>query len=472
MIISHYSFIVTVLSCIDVSPNHSHTHTHAQNAKLLLPAYVWILWGFFSTLILFGVFNSAIDVESLVSGQSVLWISIVFSFGWAFYHFVLEGLGFFLCQRGAGVGALARAGWFGGIVGLVIGVAQFMVYQSEWFFSVKDSTWFSIPVLCTYETALFVWYLCMYALPDRMFFRRKAAKFYALYWVLYKPVYIVTVCLMYERIDVGYCLYIVFTDAIFGLLKPWVVYRTLQIDSAYWSGISLDDDKLDENDIRQPLLGNEVNRDVVVSLASELEGLSSMCDVIHISETTLVGKATSELTILGAGGTFKVYSGTYRDKEIALKMIYCVDLTPETIKNYIRESSSLARLRGPNIVHFYGVSVNPPAIGLVLERCYGSLFEFIRTDVYHTMHNETKLFLMADCARAVAMLHRQTPPMLHRDLNSANFLIGKNQVPTWSERDLRRWVVCEGFECFWPEIKQVNLKSSIIDQSVCVCIAI
>jgi len=75
-----------------------------------------------------------------------------------------------------------------------------------------------------------------------------------------------------------------------------------------------------------------------------------------------------------------VYKGTHRDEEVAVKILFCLELTPERIVNFCNEASLLHSLQHPNVVSCLGVSVMPPAICLVTEFCrFGSLFDFLHS---------------------------------------------------------------------------------------------
>ena len=52
-----------------------------------------------------------------------------------------------------------------------------------------------------------------------------------------------------------------------------------------------------------------------------------------------------------------------------------------------------------------------------------------------------RLSMALDCARGVACLHAQQPPIVHMDLKSANFLLGSQQVHKWTVRDVQQWLV-------------------------------
>jgi hypothetical protein len=79
-----------------------------------------------------------------------------------------------------------------------------------------------------------------------------------------------------------------------------------------------------------------------------------------------------------AGGFSRVYFGSYKSQQIALKMLYVMDLTPESISQFCEEARMLHQLRHENVIQCLGVSIMPPAVSIVLEFCkYGSLFDFL-----------------------------------------------------------------------------------------------
>lgn len=61
-----------------------------------------------------------------------------------------------------------------------------------------------------------------------------------------------------------------------------------------------------------------------------------------------------------------------------MKILFCIELTPDRVISFCNESSLLHSLKHPNVVNCYGVSVMPPAIALVTEFCHhGSLYDFL-----------------------------------------------------------------------------------------------
>jgi hypothetical protein len=74
------------------------------------------------------------------------------------------------------------------------------------------------------------------------------------------------------------------------------------------------------------------------------------------------------LEVMGAGGTAKVYKGSYRGESVAVKLVYPPELTQEEVSGFLQEAAVLAQAGShPNLVHTMGVCVMPPSIALVLE---------------------------------------------------------------------------------------------------------
>jgi len=88
----------------------------------------------------------------------------------------------------------------------------------------------------------------------------------------------------------------------------------------------------------------------------------------------------------------------------------------------------LRLVRHERIVHFLGFVHEPAQLCLVFELCVGSCAQLLRC-VRRELASVTLRVLLGmarDAAEAVHYLHRQRPPILHRDLKADNLLLTKD----------------------------------------------
>uniref|UniRef100_A0AAV1T7K3 Protein kinase domain-containing protein n=1 Tax=Peronospora matthiolae TaxID=2874970 RepID=A0AAV1T7K3_9STRA len=135
--------------------------------------------------------------------------------------------------------------------------------------------------------------------------------------------------------------------------------------------------------------------------------------------------------IIAQGATSVVMRGTLRRSTpvpIALKIYTDVQVTNEEVQRFSRETALNVQLSHPNVVHFYGLCVVPPSISLIFEFCeYGALDAILREQPeIWTLAAKLKAWL--DACRAVAYLHSFSPPLLHRDIKTDNFLVGQDFI--------------------------------------------
>jgi hypothetical protein len=224
--------------------------------------------------------------------------------------------------------------------------------------------------------------------------------------------------------------------------------------------------------LTQPLLGQTLLSDAAQELALTMELLSRAphCSFLHFGllsiETTLEFDHPSAY-VLGAGGAAKVYRGRLRGEPVAIKMIWSLDITADIVAAFREEVMMLARLaQHPSIVQVRGFSVMPPALCVVMELCNkGSLLDILK-DFYdeattsvvqqtssqdsrnvslegsvghsevldegvslrgcvHRIEDEAqrlsssweeRLQMACECAEALAFLHMQKPPVMHKDI--------------------------------------------------------
>ncbi|EME29177.1 serine/threonine protein kinase [Galdieria sulphuraria] len=127
---------------------------------------------------------------------------------------------------------------------------------------------------------------------------------------------------------------------------------------------------------------------------------------------------------IGIGAVGVVYLGLWQGTLVAVKQVLCPHLDLDSRKTLEHEVRINSLLRHPNIVLFMGVIFHSDqSISLLSEYCEkGSLQRLI----YDKQFDLNYTFIMkfsVDAAQGLAYLHSRSPPILHRDLKSANLLV-------------------------------------------------
>lgn len=381
--------------------------------RLVTPAYMIILWCYGFVSLSLGLVNIFVDEWRPFGTTETTYVEGgLFGALAGVYHMVIDGLAVFLCMSGSGVASLKRAMRWAALIGLVVAGLQTASFLT--FYWTKTQPWYGFSLQLVFDGLLFIFYLLLLVVPYRYWARRPAVTIYALAWTLYRPVYVVILILMFLGYDGAYCAYMATSYLLWGITKPILIYYTLRKDSQYWSGAVLDGYLLDthksrgsrgsEPDIRTPLMGTTFDGATASELATQMDRLEGHVRIINFASVSLGdGKSKlNERSVMGAGGTARVFRGQFEQNAVAVKMLYCMTLTRETIVNFCQESALLSSLRHPNIVQVEGVCIVPPSICLIMELCRGSLFELLRLDTMADLDLGSRLGLAIDCACGVA----------------------------------------------------------------------
>lgn len=120
----------------------------------------------------------------------------------------------------------------------------------------------------------------------------------------------------------------------------------------------------------------------------------------------------------------------------------------ENIQRFIEECKIMGKLRHPNIVQFLGLwfsddsNSNLPA--LVMEKMLMSLHDLLEPDKKpletRNLHIPLSLksSILQDIAQGVAFLHKQSPPIVHRDLSARNVLLNSAMVAKIADMGMAR----------------------------------
>jgi len=144
-------------------------------------------------------------------------------------------------------------------------------------------------------------------------------------------------------------------------------------------------------------------------------------DTVEVLEDLVVGKK------LAKGGFGIVYKGTLAGETVAIKELTIkgeeADLT-DKFKEFQHEVHIMSCLDHPNLVKFYGITLNP--LRMVME--------FVaHGDLYHMLQDKSlsdedlpwcfRMKIALDIAKGMRHLQSITPPIIHRDLRSPNILM-------------------------------------------------
>eukprot|EP01038_Epipyxis_sp_PR26KG_P004338 gene4338-6140_t len=393
--------------------------------SVIFPVFVNVLW--LSVVCnIYAAFVTTIVPLDPVNENTYL-ASVSYALMWSGQHIVLEGIAFLLLQKGCGKHAAKTVSYMLIPWAIITFIIQFFIFFKGGF--VAD--WLGL----TWDLIVFFFYILLWMAPQKKFFRRPAALFYAKFWTCYKLIEIIATILFFfkETLNIGACLYLFADLAIFALVQPLVCYWTLLQDSRWWQGIEINRGSIGNasiEDLRSPLMGADFSVRSAQSLAHTMDLMRIQGRVRMLNFACI---KLDKHNYLGSGSFSKVYKGSYRGKVCAIKMIYTVDLTADIIKRVAAEASILSAIRHRNVVNILGVTVLPPSVCLLLELCaFGSLSDIIRGygfdwNITHrsplnlTQHD--KLFLALGCARGVAAVHEYDATICHRDIKSFNFLV-------------------------------------------------
>ena len=359
-----------------------------KSIDVILPMYQFPVWYVITVGIIIGITN-IIGIQ-----QEQIYTSIV---KWGLYRVAVDGLAVFLMHNGIGMRALRHA-VIGGLFWSTVtsGTILFAYFESGYkAYSYTTITWLAL-------TAIF--YLCMWLIPQRFVHRRPAMVTYA-FWNVVILLLFIAVCVFLAQeddYDIATCSVEIILS-ICWMMQPFIILYTVRQDSLFWQGLyrnpqyTLFGYSFRGNPIKsfannrgpalnEPLLGIwDFGRETMGILADSITMLEKK--VVPIIPFSFIEIDNSRYF---SGGTARVYRGKYGAYSVAVKFLFCLELTPERVADFCAEATLLNSLQHDNVVGCYGVSVMPPAMCLVTEFClYGSLFDFLhKTDMVVSEYHE------------------------------------------------------------------------------------
>lgn len=127
-----------------------------------------------------------------------------------------------------------------------------------------------------------------------------------------------------------------------------------------------------------------------------------------------------ETDFLGGGCFGKVYRGNCRSVEVAVKVPMRQKLSKRAYEAFKKEVEIMSKIYHPNVCLFMGACTEPGNIRIVTELMKGDLESLLRGKEEIPLSVRVKY--AKDCAMGMAWLHANNPPLIHRDLKTANML--------------------------------------------------
>lgn len=415
---------------------------------VIFPIFVYVLWLNAGVNVYAGLVAWAYNFQPIDGKHNHS--AINFAIMWGLEHTINEGVAFMLMQKGLGINAAKRAMRFAAGWGIVTLFMQLGIYLAE--------AEISFILSMAWNLVLWAFYMALWLAPKKRLYRRPAALFYSKFWVIFRLVSIASSVLYFidGTYSEGNCLFVFGTLFPYVLLQPAVLYYTLLLDSRWWQGFEIVENKRgDPEDIRSPLQGMDLDFRAAQTLAASMDDLGIRTLRKGKKPVKLLNFAYISIDskdMLGCGSFSKVYRGKYRERSCAIKLIFTLDLTPSVIRRIAAEALILSKIRHPNVVEIVGVSVLPPSVCILLELCeYGSLADVIAgTGPMETNADPAayvkdfitggdamrarstrrlgiswadRLYLALGCARGLSALHHYSTGLCHRDVKSFNFLV-------------------------------------------------
>lgn len=412
--------------------------TNENDTPLIFPSYVTLLWVCAACELVEGLLSVLKPYN--MGGPNTLSTSLVNGVSYMLYGVVIEGLTILLMSRGTGVTTMRLV-----LCGTLLWALASFAFQTVHVY--YASTEVGLVVELVWQGVMCIFYTLLVVLPRNCCFRRPALLRYAAFYALMHFLHLcATIIVRYN--NVGFCLYEV-SWGIFLIFHPWVLYRTLTADSKFWQGLRPLRSRRDSDDayasITAPLSGVCLAPDTAREVAISIDTLYRM-SVPLLNFALLRIDKSKEMRIggmpvvLGAGSNSRVFQGAYNGRPVAIKMLFSPSLTPDVVTTFCEEAGMLGSLQHPNVVEILGICISPPSLCLVMELCSGgNLFDLIRVSSPTLIYDwPSQLRLATQCAKAVAFLHSQKPPVIHLDIKSPNFLLSKYHVLKIADLELSR----------------------------------
>jgi len=359
---------ITILFII-IRKNYLLTHNTRFNA-FFLPIYNYpVIFVMFISFII-GIVNIIGD-----ENYQLKYLLYFYTLKWFVYQICQITLMIFFLYQGIGLNVIKKSFLISILWSLITTIIIISLIGMNFNDEEYDNLDNIIISYIVFISVISIFQIIVWLSPQKSLYRRPAAIFIAQAFLLVNIISFILLVSIFatEENKNSICGLKIYTKLL-DFIEPLIFLRSMNLDSMFWQGLYASE----EANLNQPLLGIwEMGR----------QTLTAVSDCVNLFEKKVINiipfnYLTLDTTSFIAGGASRVYKGNCFeiDRVVAVKILFCMELTPERIVQFCNEATLLNSLNHPNIVTCYGVSLMPPAISLVTEYChYGSLYNFLHT---------------------------------------------------------------------------------------------
>jgi hypothetical protein len=296
---------------------------------------------------------------------------------WGLYRIISESLAIFLTHNGIGIKPLYNS--------LLIGVSWAVISTLVPLLVFEYYGWQTYLIVSSFLVlTLSSFYGVMWLAPQSSIHRRPALITYSRFFCLGLLVFALAHYLLLFQHQLRLSCLVEVILAFADLCQPLLIFYAMHEDSRFWQGLfassasGAGEEALSGN-LNQPLLGVwELGREtigVVGDSIADLEKRTVPIIPFGVLKINTAGSVPPSHLLTHpplspprgyfSGGSARVYKGVLHQEDVAVKILFCIELTPERVVSFCEEASMLHSLQHPNIVLCHGVAVMPPAICLV-----------------------------------------------------------------------------------------------------------
>ena len=127
---------------------------------------------------------------------------------------------------------------------------------------------------------------------------------------------------------------------------------------------------------------------------------------------------------IGKGATSDVYVGSFNFCSVAIKRVKLSSLGAKQISNIVNEASCLKKIKHPNVIALYGLSIDQSQnLYIITELCEQLSMKSFFKKFKEKIPPAVKVKLMMDIAKSLFHIHGERLAIIHRDIKPENIFL-------------------------------------------------